>query len=190
MDISHELVLRGDQKVEERTSWSTEKVAKLMDAMDDGAKIKSTPFYEGNPILRRGNILFDYTDLEIQELYKCANDICYFANNFCTVMTDEGLQTITLRDYQVEMLRHFQNNRFTITLASRQIGKCFSFHTKVKIKIENEKLKKKFKKFKSELNIYNVPFYELYYAIKSSVETLSVCDNIKYVLYKTYSYLS
>jgi len=38
-------------------------------------------------------------------------------------MTDSGLQTITLRDYQIEMLRHFQNNRFTITLASRQIGK-------------------------------------------------------------------
>jgi hypothetical protein len=38
-------------------------------------------------------------------------------------MTDEGLQTIQLRDYQYEMLEHFKANRFSICLASRQIGK-------------------------------------------------------------------
>lgn len=109
---------------EDRISWSTEKVERLMLSMDDGYKIKGgSPFYEGNPTLRKGNLLFDYTLHEMEEIKKCAADICYFANNYCTVMTDEGLQTIQLRDYQYEMLEHFKANRFSICLASRQIGK-------------------------------------------------------------------
>ena len=112
---------RGD---DERISWSTEKVDQLIRSMDEGYKPKTgTPFYEGNSGLRKGNILFDYTILEMEEIKRCASDICYFANNYCTVMTDEGLQTIELRDYQYEMLEHFKANRFSICLASRQIGK-------------------------------------------------------------------
>ncbi len=109
---------------EERISWSTEKVENLMTSMDDGFKPRGgTPFYDGNPTLRKGNVLFDYTLHEMEEIKKCASDICYFANNYCTVMTDEGLRTIELRDYQYEMLEHFKANRFSICLASRQIGK-------------------------------------------------------------------
>jgi hypothetical protein len=90
---------------EDRISWSTEKVDQLMISMDDGYKPKGgSPFYEGNPFLRKGNILFDYTPHEMEEIKKCAADICYFANHYCTVMTDEGLRTIELRDYQFEML--------------------------------------------------------------------------------------
>ena len=38
-------------------------------------------------------------------------------------MTDEGIQQVKLRDYQKQMLRDFQHNRFNIVLASRQMGK-------------------------------------------------------------------
>lgn len=116
---------------EERISWSSEKVEKLIASIDDGYKPRGgSPFYEGNPSLRKGNILFDYTPNEMEEIKKCAADICYFANNYCTVMTDEGLRTISLRDYQYEMLEHFKTNRFSICLASRQIGKtiCSSIY--------------------------------------------------------------
>jgi len=116
---------------EERISWSTEKVEKLLTSMDDGYKPRGgVPFYDGNPTLRKGNILFDYTPHEMDEIKKCAADICYFANNYCTVMTDEGLRTIGLRDYQFDMLEHFKANRFSICLASRQIGKtiCSSIY--------------------------------------------------------------
>ena len=47
----------------------------------------------------------------IKEIKRCASDIVYFANNYCTVMTDKGLQTISLRPYQEEMLRQFQKER-------------------------------------------------------------------------------
>ena len=105
-------------------SWSTEKIYELIAALDEGYKPKGgTPFYDGNPDLKKGNIVWEYTEEELRELKKCATDIVYFANHYCTVMTDEGLRTIQLRDYQVEMLQHFQENRFSICLASRQIGK-------------------------------------------------------------------
>lgn len=108
---------------EETFSWTSEKVEQLMLALEEGYKPKSTPFYEGNPNLRRGNVVFNYTPHELREIKKCATDIVYFANTYCTVMTDFGLQTIKLRGYQEEMLRQFQKERFNVCLASRQIGK-------------------------------------------------------------------
>ena len=111
---------------EESFAWTTESVNQLLLALEEGYKPKSTPFYEGNPNLRKGNIVFNYTPEELREIKKCATDIVYFANNYCTVMTDEGLQTIILRDYQENMLRQFQKERFNVCLASRQIGKTIS----------------------------------------------------------------
>jgi hypothetical protein len=110
-------------KGQEQFSWTSKKVEQLMLAIDEGYKPKSTPFYEGNPNLRKGNIVFNYTDEEIREIKKCAKDIVYFANTYCTVMTDHGLQTINLRPYQEDMLRQFQAERFNVCLASRQVGK-------------------------------------------------------------------
>ena len=107
----------------EQFSWSTEMVEQLMLAIDEGYKPKSTPFYDNNPNLKKGNIVFNYTTNEIQQLTKCAKDIIYFADNFCTVMTDDGLQTIKLRHYQKTYLRQLQKERFNICLASRQVGK-------------------------------------------------------------------
>ena len=110
-------------KAEQSFSWTSDKVEQLMLAIEEGYKPKATPFYEGNPNLRKGNIVFNYTANELKEIKKCATDIVYFANNYCTVMTDHGLQTIKLRPYQEEMLRQFQKERFNICLASRQVGK-------------------------------------------------------------------
>ena len=94
-----------------------------MVALDEGYKPTQHPFYDNNPNLRKGNIVFKYTEHELKEITKCAKDIVYFADNYCTVMTDHGLQTIKLRKYQKEMLKQFQAERFNICLASRQVGK-------------------------------------------------------------------
>ena len=110
-------------KAKQAFSWSSESVEQLMFAIEEGYKPASTPFYEGNPNLRKGNIVFNYTSAEIKEIKKCAKDIVYFANTYCTVMTDHGLQTINLRPYQEDMLRQFQAERFNVCLASRQVGK-------------------------------------------------------------------
>jgi len=117
-------------KAQESFSWSTEKVEQLMLAIEDGYRPKSTPFYEGNLNLKKGNIVFNYSPHEIKEIKKCATDIVYFANTYCTVMTDHGLQIIKLRPYQEDMLKQFQRERFSVCLAARQIGKtiCSSIY--------------------------------------------------------------
>ena len=113
-----------EQSTTDRLVWSTKKIQDLEVALDQGYKpgVKM-PFYEGKQFLKRGNIVFEYTDEEIQELARCAADIVYFAEKYAVVLTDEGIQQVKLRDYQKDMLRNFQNNRFNICLAARQMGK-------------------------------------------------------------------
>jgi hypothetical protein len=114
----------GDETAASKLVWSTKKVNDLVIAMDQGYKPKiAMPFYEGKQFLRKGNIVFEYTEEEITELARCAHDIVYFAEKYAVVMTDEGIRRVALRDYQKDMLRNFQNERFNIVLASRQMGK-------------------------------------------------------------------
>jgi len=106
--------------------WTTVKVDKVLAAMEEGYQPAETPFYEGDPSYRKGQIVFDYTPAEMTELKKCAKDIIHFANTYCQVMTDEGYMKITLRPYQEKVLRSYQNNRWSIFLAPRQIGKTIT----------------------------------------------------------------
>ena len=108
----------------DRIVWSTKQVNDLLLALDQGYRPKvKMPFYEGKQFLRKGNIVFEYTDDEIAELARCATDIVYFAENYAVVMTDDGIRRVKLREYQKRMLRNFQHERFNIVLASRQMGK-------------------------------------------------------------------
>lgn len=117
----------------ESNIWTSVKVEQLNVAIEDGYKPKTTPFHDGNPNLRKGNIVFEYTQEELSEIKRCAKDIVYFANNYCTVMTDYGLDTIKLRPYQDKMLRQFAAERFNICLASRQVGKCLLYSSEIMI---------------------------------------------------------
>lgn len=111
------------QKQETTEVWNSKRVQEALDAIDNGIPLKSSPFYMKNVNLRKPNLVYDYTQWEADEIAKCANDICYFADTYCMVMTDDGVRKIKLRDYQRAMLRHYANNRFSICLAARQIGK-------------------------------------------------------------------
>lgn len=106
--------------------WTTDKVKKLLDAMEEGYQPSDHPFYEGDPNYKKGNIVFDYTDQEFDELKRCAKDIIHFANSHCQVMTDDGYQKIKLRPYQERVLKAYQNNRWAIFLAPRQVGKTIT----------------------------------------------------------------
>ncbi len=72
-----------EQASSDRLVWSTKKIQDLEVALDQGYKPQvKMPFYEGRQFLRRGNIVFEYTDEEIQELARCAADIVYFAEKY------------------------------------------------------------------------------------------------------------
>ena len=119
---------KGESDVDsDRIVWSTKQINDLLLALDQGYRPKvKMPFYEGKQFLRRGNIVFEYTDAEISELARCATDIVYFAEKYAVVMTDDGIKNVKLRDYQKRMLRNFQHERFNIVLASRQMGKTIT----------------------------------------------------------------
>jgi len=108
--------------------WNTARINDMMQKVDEeGLDFKSVdnPFHDNNPDLKRANVVWEYTREEILELKKCAEDVTYFSQ-YCKVMTDEGLQYISLRDYQESVLREYQNNRFSIFLAPRQVGKSIT----------------------------------------------------------------
>jgi len=106
-----------------RIVWNEEKVKKAIDSIEMGYQVPHAPFYEGDIAYRKGNTVYDYSKEEVAEIKRCAKDIVYFANTYCHAMTDEGVRKIKLRDYQADMLKQYQDNRWNITLASRQIGK-------------------------------------------------------------------
>ena len=91
-------------------------------------------------------------------------------------MTDEGVAQIQLRKYQKSMLKDFQDNRFNVMLASRQIGKCTSYATKIKVRFPNQDIK--------EISIGN-----FYFQLLKLERKLTFLEKIKWRLWKFYDWL-
>lgn len=117
--------MQEENKNFKKTSiWSTKKVDAWMKDYAEGILHRESPWLDGVIGLKKPDLPFEYTQEEIVELTKCANDIIYFANKYCYCMQgSKGYQHITLRDYQEDMLKNYEDNRFNITLSCRQIGK-------------------------------------------------------------------
>src|SRR3989304_6318948 len=103
--------------------WSTLRVEEMLAQLDAGIEPYQNPFWDGKPEWRAANIVFEYTAEEIREIELCSKDVIYFANKYVFAMTDEGIQNIQLRDYQEDILREFQENRFCAFVSPRQVGK-------------------------------------------------------------------
>lgn len=81
----------------------------------------------------------EYTEEQIVELAKCANDFFHFVK-YVTIATDKPTNPdfrVDLRDYQVEMAKMILDNRFSVILSSRQSGKCFQQNTEISIRNKN-----------------------------------------------------
>lgn len=134
------------------------------------------PFYDKTIGLRNSGVKFKMSEWEKNEYIRCALDIHYFSQKYCYVKGDDGQPTIIeLRDYQKEILDNFSNNRFNILMASRQVGKCFSFDTKIFVKIDNKNIE--------------ISIGEFYYFLLSKRRRLTFLEKIKLYLLKTISYL-
>lgn len=106
--------------------WSTNTLNKAIEGIGQGRKLVANPFYENQTKLLKGDLVFRRTPEEIAEYKKCMNDIIYFANTYCKLMTPEGIKNIKLRDYQEAYLRHLVTNRLSIFLSCRQSSKTTS----------------------------------------------------------------
>lgn len=106
-----------------RVIWSSRALNLAFEGLKQGRKLVANPFYENNTKLLKGDLVFDRTEEEIEEWLRCKNDIIYFVEKYCQLMTPEGIQHVKLRDYQKNYLKHLMNNRLSIYLACRQCGK-------------------------------------------------------------------
>lgn len=170
-----------------RVIWSSKSLELALKGIQEGRKLVANPFYENNIKVLKGDLVFDRTSNEIQEWLKCKNDIVYFVEKYCKIMTPEGIQQVKLRDYQVEYLKHLERHRLSILLSARQAGKTvtsalFMLHY-ICFNVDKNALvvANKFKTAKEVLDKAKKIFFELPYFIKPGIykwnEAEIVLDN-------------
>lgn len=80
--------------------------------------------YLGNPRLKKAGIDVSYTQEQLLEVAKCADDPIYFIKNYVKIVNvDHGLVPFTMWDFQSDMVKTFHENRFSIAKMPRQVGK-------------------------------------------------------------------
>jgi len=158
--------------------WNSKRIADEIARIDNGSpNADYSPFYDGDTTMKAADIVFEYSQLEIEELARCAADVVYFGEKYCFSMTDEGIRQIKLRPYQKKMLKDFQENRFNVMLASRQIGKCALYDTKIDIKTPTGDVKR-------------MSVGSLYFYMVSENRKLTFIEKLKYTLWKLYDKLN
>jgi len=168
-------------KIEElKRVLSTKKVDDIMAREDKGHIIARHEklWFNNLPGVRKSGIPFAMTDDEILEYAKCKLSVHYFAEHYCKIKREDGtIGKIKLRDYQKEIISLFNDNRFSILMASRQTGKCVSPSTLIKVK-----------EIESGIE-YNFTIGEFYYFQVSKQRKLTFIEKIKYFLYKQLKYV-
>ena len=80
--------------------------------------------YLGNKNLKRSSVNIEWTKELILEYQKCSDDQIYFIKKYCKIVNvDKGLVNFELWKFQEEMIRTFEENRFSIAKMPRQVGK-------------------------------------------------------------------
>ena len=83
-----------------------------------------TDAYLGNPNLKKINTPVEFTQEQIVEYQKCAEDPLYFMEKYVKIVSlDEGLVPFKMYDFQKKIVKTIHENRFTICKLPRQSGK-------------------------------------------------------------------
>ena len=92
-------------------------------------------FYLNNSNLKAKNVSISYTQEQVEEYLRCRNDPVYFIKNYCKIVSlDQGLINFNLYNYQIRFINAIHKNNRVISMQPRQMGKCLSINTKVKLK--------------------------------------------------------
>lgn len=100
--------------------------------------------YLGNSKLKNAGENVVYTEDQTNEIMKCIGDPIYFIKNYMKIVNvDRGLIDFELWDFQEDLIKTINDNRFTICRISRQSGKCLESSTYVTLrnKKTNETIK-------------------------------------------------
>ena len=80
--------------------------------------------YVNNPLIKASHQEQEFTQEQIAEFAKCANDPMYFIEQYVKIVhLERGLVPFELYDFQKKMVQTFHDNRFTICKVGRQSGK-------------------------------------------------------------------
>lgn len=80
--------------------------------------------FRGNYKLKQKGVVLQYSHRHVDEILKCKDDLFYFLSKYYKVVhQDRGLMNIEIRDYQKDIIQHFLDNRFSISVFPRQVGK-------------------------------------------------------------------
>lgn len=109
--------------------FSTKAIEQITEKQNNGYVLKryENPWFKNEVGVRREGLSFRMTDDEQFEYMKCKLDIQYFADTYCKIKLEDGqVDQMKLRDYQHDILDLYTKNRFSILMASRQVGKTVS----------------------------------------------------------------
>lgn len=80
--------------------------------------------YRNNSKLKLPGVTLQYSEEELREYVKCAQDPVYFCEKYVKVKTlDKGIVPFNLYDYQEKFVNEIHKNRFVISKWPRQCGK-------------------------------------------------------------------
>jgi hypothetical protein len=80
--------------------------------------------YNGNILIKKAFVKSELSMNHIIEAARCEKDPIYFIENYCRIVSlDDGIIPFKLFDYQKKMIKMYAENRFSLTLTARQMGK-------------------------------------------------------------------
>ena len=83
-----------------------------------------TESYLGNSNLKAAGVEVPFTEENVKEFKKCAEDPIYFIKNYVKIVSlDKGLVPFELYDFQEDIVEKVHDNRFVIAKLPRQSGK-------------------------------------------------------------------
>lgn len=82
--------------------------------------------YNGIKTLKRPYTKLPLTQIHINEIEKCSEDIFYFVRNYCRILTKEGVTFPEFRQYQIDFLEKMSTGNDVVATVCRQAGKTVS----------------------------------------------------------------
>ena len=80
--------------------------------------------YRANPLLKRCGVQIEFTQDQIEEYLKCAQNPIYFIENYVKIIhVDRGVIPFKLYDFQKKMIETIDSNRRVVGRIGRQSGK-------------------------------------------------------------------
>ena len=89
-----------------------------------GTKLEKGQFYLNNSLLKKAGVRIKLTAAMVSELARCEEDIVYFTQNYCRIISlDKGEIPFKMHGYQKKMIVSMLENRFSLFMLPRQMGK-------------------------------------------------------------------